>query len=54
MFGAVKTQGYGMVRIKEINGICDVLLETQTIGGREYNIYLGYCGYKSFYAVEKN
>ena len=28
-------------------------MDTEVINGKEYEIYLGYCGYVSYYAVEK-
>lgn len=50
----VKTNGYNTVRVRECNACGDVLMDTEIINGKEYNIYLGYCGYVSYYAVEKN
>ena len=50
----VKTNGYNVVRVRECNACGDVLMDTEVINGKEYNIYLGYCGYVSYYAVEKN
>ena len=49
----VKTNGYNTVRERECNACGDVLMDTEVINGKEYNIYLGYCGYVSYYAVEK-
>ena len=49
----VKTNGYNTVRVRKCNACGDVLMDTEVINGKEYNIYLGYCGYVSYYAVEK-
>jgi hypothetical protein len=49
----VKTNGYNTVRVRECNACGDVLMDTEVINGKEYNIYLGYCGYVNYYAVEK-
>ena len=50
----VKTNGYNIVKVRECNACGDVLMDTEVINGKEYNIYLGYCGYVNYYAVEKN
>ena len=49
----VKTNKYNTVRVRECNACGDVLMDTEIINGKEYNIYLGYCGYVNYYAVEK-
>ena len=49
----VKTNGYNIVKVRECYACGDVLMETEVINGKEYDIYLGYCGYTYFYAVEK-
>ena len=50
----VKTNGYNIVKVRECNACGDVLMDTEVINGKEYTIYLGYCGYVNYYAVEKN
>lgn len=47
----LNTTNYGTVRVRECNGCGDVLLETETINGTEYEIYLGYLGSFQKYAV---
>lgn len=49
----VKTNGYNTVRVREGTACGDVFMDTEIINGKEYDIYLGYCGYTYFYAVEK-
>ena len=49
----IKTNGYNTVRVRECNACGDVLMDTEVINGTEYEIYLGYCGYPNYYAVEK-
>ena len=50
----VKTNKYNTVRVRECNAYGDVLMDTEIINDKEYNIYLGYCSYVNYYAVEKN
>ena len=49
----VKTNGYNTVRVREGMSCGDVFMDTEIINGKEYDIYLGYCGYVNYYAVEK-
>ena len=53
MTNTIKTNNYGIIRIRECNACGDVLIDTQTINDKEYKIYLGYCGYVNYYAIEK-
>ena len=50
----IRTNGFNVVRIRKCQSCGDVLMTTENINGKEYEIYLGYCGYTSFYAVKKN
>ena len=49
----IKTNGFYTVRVRECQSCGDVLMATETIDNKQYDIYLGYCGYTSFYVVEK-
>lgn len=49
----LKSNEYGLMRIKEGSACGDAFMTTEIINGTPYNIYLGYCGYIQFYAVEK-
>lgn len=48
----IKTQNYNIIRIKECMSCGDVLMDTETINNIKYNIYLGYNGYHTYYAVK--
>jgi hypothetical protein len=50
---AITTAKYGTMMIRKGAGCGDTLLETVSINGKLYEIYLGYLGYPTFYAVEK-
>ena len=50
---AIRTNGFNVVRVRKCQSCGDVLMATENINGKQYEIYLGYCGYTSFYAVEK-
>ena len=43
----VNTEKFGTVMVRESNGCGDVLLGNE----KGYNIYLGYLGYPTYYAV---
>lgn len=49
----VKSNRYNVVKVRECYSYGDVFMDTEVINGKEYNIYLGYCGYTYYYAVEK-
>ena len=49
----VKSNRYNVIRVRECYACGDVFMDTEVINGKEYNIYLGYCGCTYYYAVEK-
>lgn len=49
----IKSKEYYTIRIRDCQACGDVLMGSEVIDGKEYNIYLGYCGYCTYYAVEK-
>lgn len=49
----IKSKDFGTMRVKNNNACGDAFMGTETINGIIYNIYLGYCGYTQFYAIEK-
>lgn len=50
----IKSNNYNTIQVKACMACGDVLMDTETINGKQYNIYLGYCGYHIYYAVEQN
>lgn len=48
----IKTKGYNIVRVKDCCSCGDVLMDTEVINDVTYNIYLGYNGYHTYYAVK--
>ena len=54
MMNTIKSNKYGIMRIRPCNSCGDLLMGTEKLGEKNYDIYLGYCGYHSYYAVEKN
>jgi len=50
---AITTAKYGTMMVRKGAGCGDTLLETIGLNGKLYEIYLGYLGYPTFYAVEK-
>lgn len=49
----ITTAKYGTMMIKKGTGCGDKFMETIALNGKVYDIYLGYLGYPTFYAVEK-
>ena len=49
----IRTNGFNLVRVRKCQSCGDVLMATENINGKQYEIYLGYCGYTSFYAIKK-
>jgi len=49
----VMSNKYGMIRVRPTFSCGDVLMGLEKIDNKEYEIYLGFCGYASYYAVEK-
>ena len=49
----IKSKEYYTIRVRDCQACGDVLMGSEVIDGKEYNIYLGYCGYCTYYAVEK-
>lgn len=50
----IKTNNYNTIKVKGCKACGDLLMGAEQINGKHYEIYLGYCGYPTYYAVEKN
>lgn len=48
----IKTEGYNVIRIRDCQSCGDIFMDTETIDNVQYNIYLGFCGYCTYYAVK--
>lgn len=49
----VKSKEYYVIRVRECQACGDVFMGSEIIDGVTYDIYLGFCGYHTYYAVEK-
>ena len=49
----IRTNDFNVLKVKECQACGDVLINSVTINGINYNIYLGYCGHYNYYAVKK-
>lgn len=49
----IKSKDFGLMMIKNNYGCGDDFMGTEIINGVTYDIYLGFCGYAQFYAIEK-
>ena len=48
----IKSNKYGIMRVRPTFSCGDMLMGLETIGNKSYEVYLGFCGYASYYAVE--
>ena len=49
----IKTKNYNILSVRKCQAYGDILMETEVINGKEYDIYVGFCGCVYYYAVEK-